>query len=485
MKIILPLIEQLEAFPMQYYKEIKSKAVKDYIVDNFSNICKIYSTDEKLAEDNDEIYFLNSIDEITKDNSVFLNPNFIFLTNLSILWIVEQFKKNISIIYDSEGYIIATKELSSLNNKQHLKIRHKVVLKLSGLESINLIKRESWWIVEKMIGQKHILFHPMSKNKMGMGHIYRGITIANHLCIDHKITFLLQENQTIGIEVLNQYSYECITYSSDPLAAIISIDPDIIVNDLLNTTKGYMNGLRKHNFRIINFEDMGEGAELADAVINDLYPGDVPSDNIFTGEKYYCMREDFKLIPRKVYKSTLEKVLITYGGEDPSFLTLKTLKGILKAIENLSINIEIDIILGPAFAYLIELENYITENKIFNVTILSNVKNMGTFIKNADLVFTSAGRTMYEIASIGVPAIVSAQNYRELTHTFGHTYNGFYNLGFGEILTEEDYTQVFEKLYNNSLLRESMYNKMAKLDFTKGIDRVKKIILGEFNDENK
>ncbi|HIQ28910.1 MAG TPA: hypothetical protein EYH42_10520 [Sulfurovum sp.] len=49
----------------------------------------------------------------------------------------------------------------------------------------------------------------------------------------------------------------------------------------------------------------------------------------------------------------------------------------------------------------------------------------------ADVIFTSAGRTTYEIASLGVPAIVLAQNERELTHFFASNEFGFLNLGLG------------------------------------------------------
>ena len=55
----------------------------------------------------------------------------------------------------------------------------------------------------------------------------------------------------------------------------------------------------------------------------------------------------------------------------------------------------------------------------------------------ADLIFTSAGRTTYEVASIGVPTIVLAQNDRELTHFFASSEFGFINLGLGYNVSNE------------------------------------------------
>ena len=49
----------------------------------------------------------------------------------------------------------------------------------------------------------------------------------------------------------------------------------------------------------------------------------------------------------------------------------------------------------------------------------------------ADLAITSQGRTIYELASMGVPAVVMAQNPREAEHVFAGIQNGFINLGIG------------------------------------------------------
>jgi spore coat polysaccharide biosynthesis predicted glycosyltransferase SpsG len=39
-----------------------------------------------------------------------------------------------------------------------------------------------------------------------------------------------------------------------------------------------------------------------------------------------------------------------------------------------------------------------------------SVANMASQMREADLIFTSAGRTTFEIACVGTPAIVIAQN---------------------------------------------------------------------------
>ena len=65
------------------------------------------------------------------------------------------------------------------------------------------------------------------------------------------------------------------------------------------------------------------------------------------------------------------------------------------------------------------------------MTVASAVPDMAERLAAADLAITSAGRTVFEVATLGTPAIVLAQNERELTHTFASEDHGFRHLGLG------------------------------------------------------
>lgn len=101
----------------------------------------------------------------------------------------------------------------------------------------------------------------------------------------------------------------------------------------------------------------------------------------------------------------------------------------------------------------------------------------------ADLAFTSQGRTVYELASVGVPAIVMAQNERETKHTFAQMHNGFMNLGLGKHVSDETLERTFRWLVETPQIRREMRELMLRHDLTKGIDRVIQLILKE--DENE
>ncbi|MGR5902764.1 glycosyltransferase [Bacillus cereus] len=173
----------------------------------------------------------------------------------------------------------------------------------------------------------------------------------------------------------------------------------------------------------------------------------------------------------KIIKEHVNKVLITFGGTDPNNLTKKT----LDAIVNMPYEFEITVVLGPGYKYkdaiFKDIDNY---SRVINV--YTEINNMAEFMLEADVIFSSAGRTMYEIAMIGTPAIIISQNYRELTHLFGHNYNGFINLGIHHEAREDIIQQSLERLIRDEQLRQMMNNRMLQHDLKRGIERVLSII---------
>ena len=117
------------------------------------------------------------------------------------------------------------------------------------------------------------------------------------------------------------------------------------------------------------------------------------------------------------------------------------------------------------------------------MVIKQNVSNISDYILAADLIFTSAGRTIYEVASIGTPAIVMAQNEREMTHFFASTQYGFSNLGLGYDLLEAELLQEFIRLVESFEQRKKMSSLMKKQDLKSGRKKVNRLIQNLINNE--
>ncbi len=384
--------------------------------------------------------------------------------------------------YKETGSIFASKrkfitENSRLGNNIGL-------IEISKQESIDIDNYEDWWVAEKILNKKKILIKTDANHKIGTGHIFRGLSIASKL-INHEVIFLLDESQPLGIDIVSNNNYPFITHNSkkdkkDILDKINEYNPDIIINDILNTNSKYIKSLKDKNYFIINFEDLGGGIKYANIVFDALYEHKIPLKNLYSGHKYYILKDEFNYQDPKVITKEVNNILLTFGGSDPNNFTEKTLEAILES----NYNNKIEIILGLGYLNKKEIQEKFKNNN--KITIYENVKNMSEHMHNADLIFTSAGRTMYEIASLGVPCVCLCQNERELSHIFGNVENGFINLGLGQNITKKEIKKQIDDLITNYPLRLEMNKRMLSIDLKHGFENIMNLVKKEYKQwENK
>jgi spore coat polysaccharide biosynthesis predicted glycosyltransferase SpsG len=260
---------------------------------------------------------------------------------------------------------------------------------------------------------------------------------------------------------------------------LLMLNPNIVINDILDTSYEYMCKLNEMGYFTVNFEDLGIGSKYADIIINALYERTDPPKNSYFGHKYICLRDEFFIFPLKDIKPEVKEILIIFGGSDPNNLTLRT----LRSIENLGLtNVKINVILGLGYEYNNELQRYINEliNKDYRIEVNKNIKIMAKHIVNADVAVTSNGRTVYEIASLGVPCISISQNEREMSHLFSYICSGIKNLGIESNVTQETIASTLKEIINNYDLRKNMNKSMTEFNLKKGTERVMRLIFNKY-----
>ena len=94
----------------------------------------------------------------------------------------------------------------------------------------------------------------------------------------------------------------------------------------------------------------------------------------------------------------------------------------------------------------------------------------------ADMAITSAGRTVFELASVAVPMMVIAQNIRETKHVFACTSPGVKYCGKATELKEDFFIDTFQKLVGNKLVREKMKDVLFTSNLRDGITNVLEVI---------
>jgi CMP-N-acetylneuraminic acid synthetase len=349
------------------------------------------------------------------------------------------------------------------------------LIEVSREESVDIDTYEDWWIAENYLHKKKIALVVNAYDEIGTGHVYRCLSIASKL-VFHDVLFLLDEAHQLGIDIVDSYNYPFKLYDGfDDLVDILKeYSPNIVINDILDTSAEYVSTLKEDGYFVVNFEDLGEGTLLADVVFDALYEHDVDEENIFTGHKYYILKDEFYFQPKKIITQEVKNVMITFGGTDPNNLTEKVLDSIL------STNYEgrINVILGLGYPDLERLISKYETNPL--IQIYKNVSDISEFMFKADLIFTSAGRTMYEICSLGVPTICICQNERELSHVFGCEENGFINMGLGSGIEKQEIIDEFIKLVNDYVLRVEMNEKMLAIDLKNGFENIKSKIREEY-----
>lgn len=374
--------------------------------------------------------------------------------------------------FETGAFVISKRCVLRENSRIGRKIS---VYEVSDDEGIDIDNSNDWILAEGILKKKRIVFRADGYIELGLGHIYNCITMAAKL-IGHDTIILTKENASVGIQKLNEVhaKYKTIRNENEIDAFIKEFKPDIWVNDCLNTSESYIKHLKKKVNRVVSVEDLGPGAGYADAVINALYEDD-NGPNTFSGYRYVCLRDEFLTEKPKDFDEKVKNVVIMFGGTDPSNLN-KMLYDILVSGNHDFGDIRFNFITG--IGYDCEIHNVLSCPKK-NIYVYPDVPRVTRFLKNADIAIIGQGRSIFEVACMGVPTIVLSQNEREMSHGFAQMDHGFINLGMGEQISPSVIVNTLEWLIMTPAIRKNMHDLMVKIPLREGGERVKDIILGK------
>lgn len=380
--------------------------------------------------------------------------------------------------WETGAFFITRRNFVTVNSRLGKTIE---VYEVPEKEAIDIDSVEDWIVAESILNKKNIIFRCDGTAELGMGHVYNCITMAFDL-IGNNVLLLIKRDSKEGIAKISETNlpYQIINSENDIGRIIHDFKPDIWVNDCLNTDSDYMQFLKKNVKRVVSIEDLGEGTRYADAVINALYEGQGSlCKNTYEGTQYVFLRSEFRIEKPAEFKKVIQNIVVMFGGTDPSNLNKKVYDASI-ALHKIFPTINFHFITG--IGYNAE-KNGILEDIKNNIFVHRNISKVTTYMKNADLAVTSQGRTIYEIASMGIPAVVLAQNSREMTHTFAGMENGFLNLGLGYTVTIEAIINTLKWLIETPNVRSNMRTLMLKNNFRKSNAKVKGIILGETDEK--
>ena len=339
---------------------------------------------------------------------------------------------------------------------------------LTGDEAVDIYTFGDLILVDNILGRKSICVYVNGNNRIGLGHVYRVMELADEFFTKPDIYYDI--NQT-NRAVFGDTTHNLVPVDGvDGLLAVLrKIKYDCFINDVLSTDIEYMRTLRSalHNTKIVNLEDEGEGLTLADLVINDIYEESTHS-NVCAGHKYFLASKLFLLTKPIEINKNVKSVLIAFGAADPQNYTERLLTIIPQYPK-----IRFIVVIGRAKKNAKDLmKDY---SSIPNAEILYDVTSMPEIMSRCDAAVTSRGRTGFELAILGVPSISIAQHYRESLHVFLGEKNGFNYLGINP--GDRIIAKALSELINMSQSeRTELQQKMLSNDLRNGRKHILSLI---------
>lgn len=344
-------------------------------------------------------------------------------------------------------------------------------------EVIEIKNYQDWWVCEKLLKRKRIIFRVIGYDEVGMGHIYRSLALA-HEITDHEIIFICDEKSNLALNKIAGCDYLIETVNSGVIEErILALKPHMVVNDMLNTGKEYVLRLKRSGVKVVSFEDLGKGAAFTDLTINELYDEpQMEGDHIKWGHQCFFLRDEFIGARPHAFEEEVQNLLITFGGTDPNNLAMKTLATVADFCGKE--NIHIYIVAGQGYIYKKELADYLRtlSGVIVDFTFATGI--ISEIMEKTHIAICSNGRTVYELAHMNIPAIVVSHHERENTHRFSCSDNGLVNIG--EFRAGESESRIMEELrkfVHNRDYRKKLYDNMQHYNFLKNKNNVVGMIL--------
>lgn len=324
------------------------------------------------------------------------------------------------------GAIIGCR-IADLKKNQTRIVRPIALVPLPENESLDIDTFADLVVAEHWKTRLNVVIRADAAPTLGMGHVYRAIALAQSLA-RHQILLVTSAAMPLGAEFFSQFPFEQVTVDGDSqfVHLVAERRANLVVLDVLDTEADLIDRLRTATGvgpKIVTFEDLGTGAEAADLLVSDLYTNPrVTAERQLSGVQHAILAPSFETLPRRApLRESVENVLVLFGGTDPANLA----KRALDALQAVDYSGKVTLVRGLG-AQPIELETW-----RLDIELKYNVKNIAELMAQADIALSSAGRTLTELASIGVPTICMAQNQKEMGHSHATEANGVVMLGLG------------------------------------------------------
>jgi UDP-2,4-diacetamido-2,4,6-trideoxy-beta-L-altropyranose hydrolase len=274
-----------------------------------------------------------------------------------------------------------------------------------------------------MMSARQLLVRADASPKIGAGHVMRCLALSKAWQFSGgDVTFACAEVLPTVQERLQQEGFRLVAIEGGPgseqdaqrtgdLAK--QLQSDWVVVDGYRFAPDFYRRLRGMGLKSLAIDDDGRFDDYcADVVLNQnasatetMYRSRQVYTKLLLGSSFVLLRPEFTRVSHeRATPQVARKLLITMGGSDPENVTLK----VVEALSEISgEKLEIRVVLGSGYRHAAELRTLVANSKA-SICFEENPPDMVPLMAWADLAISAAGGTCWELAYMGVPAVVIA-----------------------------------------------------------------------------
>jgi UDP-2,4-diacetamido-2,4,6-trideoxy-beta-L-altropyranose hydrolase len=266
-----------------------------------------------------------------------------------------------------------------------------------------------------------VIFRTDASPIVGYGHLIRCRVLANALrdlgvacvMVGPQPSDRTDADAHLFDEWLEQSEWSAAGDDACKLAALANKHGcDVAVLDDYRVDVDYQKVMLDAGLKWLQFDSFASQKMLANWVLSasaaasyDRYePLRERSETLFLlGPKYALLRSEFiEWKPRHRFSENVQKILLAFGGGDDRGATLFCLTALTHVWES----IEAVILLRSSSPHLVAIHNWVSQNKRLKINIRVDEQEIARRMSEADLALIAGGMTTFEVASMGLPALI-------------------------------------------------------------------------------
>lgn len=267
-----------------------------------------------------------------------------------------------------------------------------------------------------------IFFRADGGPAIGWGHLYRCLALAEMLDEAFDVFFLLKDapkSFTTDLEA-RQIAHRFIADDRE-IESLLGHREDILVLDGYSFSLQLQTSLRQVA-RLVCVDDLADGLFDADLIINHC-PGVRKEDYKVThgntrfalGLDYALLRKDFlEAATHRRDCSSMDRLLICFGGADPLNLTYSTLANIHGSPEVS----HIDVVVGGSYAFSDSIASFADDRIVLHQNL--SARAMVEVMRNNDIAVVSSSSILFECVALGLRclSLPYVDNQKRIHHGF-------------------------------------------------------------------